>query len=141
MSSHWLHEQAGVVATIDPANHNNSTQNSDYIDMAKFHEVMAVLLLGSVDNTVDFKLREADDTGGTNEQDVSGKAITQLTGSSDNKQAVLALRADECSKRYVRARATVGNGTTNIVAAVVLGVPRFGPATDDDLADVAQVVT
>ena len=37
---------------------------------------------------------------------------------------------------------TVGNGTTNLVSAVALGIkPRFGPATDDDLATVAQVVT
>jgi len=50
-------ERAAVVATIDPANYNNSTQTTDYIDMSKFHEVMFVVMLGAVDSTVNFKLR------------------------------------------------------------------------------------
>jgi len=44
--------------------------------------------------------------------------------------------------RYVRGRLTVGNGTTNIVGVVALGMrPRFGPASDDKLTKVAQIIT
>ena len=138
----WLHEKAGVVSTIDPANYNNSTQNTDYVDISKFSEVLFVVALGAVDSTTDFKLREAQDTGGTGEQDLTGKAMTQLGAADDNKQVVVSVKAEELSNnyRYVRGRLTVGNGTTNIVAVVGLGVPRYAPATDDDLSSVAQVV-
>src|SRR5205807_2589077 len=112
-------ERAAVVATIDPANYNNSTQNTDYVDMSKFHEAMFVVMLGSVDSTVDFKLREAKDTGGTGEQDISGKAITQFAATDDNKVAIVNLKSEDTDAsplfRYVRGRLTVGNGTTNIV--------------------------
>ena len=140
-------ERAAVVATIDPANYNNSTQNSDYVDMSKFHEAMFVVLLGAVDSTVDFKLRESRDTSATGEQDISGKAITQFTASDDNKQAVINLKSEELTAqpsqyRYVRARLTVGNGTTNIVSVIAFGMrPRIGPASDDKLSDTAQIVT
>jgi hypothetical protein len=140
-------ERAAVVATIDPANHNNSTVNSDYVDLSKFHEAMFILQLGAVDNTVDFKLRESRDTSGTGEQDMTGKAITQLTGTDDNKVAIINVKANELTAqpnpyRYVRASATVGNGTTNIISCVGLGMrPRIGPGSDDDLADVAQIIT
>jgi len=141
--SSWLHERLGVVSTIDPANLNNATSNGDYVDMSKFHEVIAVLQLGAIDSTVDFSLRQADDVGGTNEAAVSGKSITQLTGGTqDNNTYVISLKSDELtgSGRYVRPRVTMGNGTSNFGCVIVLGVPRFAPATDDDLAQVGQVV-
>jgi hypothetical protein len=142
--SSWLHERLGVVSTIDPANLNNATNNGDYVDMSKFHEIIAVLQLGAIDSTVDFSLRQADDVGGTNEAAVSGKSITQLTGGTqDNNTYVISLKSEELtgSGRYVRPRVTMGNGTSNFGCVLVLGVPRFGPATDDDLAQVAQGVS
>src|SRR5262245_23290463 len=137
----WPHEQAAVVAKINPANNNNSTQNSDSVDLSKFHAAMFILLLGSVDSTNDFKLQESADASSWS--DLSGKSITQMTGTDDNKVAVISVRNDELSsgKRYVRCVNTVGNGTTNLTAAVGLGLfPRYGPANDDDLAAVAQIV-
>jgi hypothetical protein len=140
-------ERAAVVATIDPANYNNSTQNTDYVDMSKFHEAMFVVLAGSLDSTVDFKLREARDTGGTAEQDITGKVITQFQAANHNQVAVINLKSEETTAtpslfRYVRGRLTVGNGTTNIVAVVAFGMrPRVGPASDDKLGKVAQIVT
>src|SRR3954454_18723193 len=112
----WLHESVGVVSTIDPANLNNATTNGDYVDMSKFHEIMAVLQLGSVDATIDFSLRQSDDTGGTNEATVTGKSITQLTGGTqDNNTYVISLKSEELTGagRYVRPRVVVASGTTN----------------------------
>ena len=138
----WPHERAILAATIDPANNNNASFNTDNVDMSKFHEAMFVLVLGAVDTTIDFKLQESAD--GSSFSDISGKAITQMGGTDDNKQAIVSLKSEELSsgKRYVRGRLTVGNGTTNICCVVGLGMrPRFGPASDDKLTKVAQVVT
>src|SRR5436305_10744431 len=124
MAFQWGHEQWGVVSTIDPANLNNATSNGDYVDMSKFHEVIAILLLGAVDATIDFSLRESDDTGGTNEAAISGKSITQLTGGTqDNNQYVISLKSEEMTpaRRYVRPRVVVASGTTNLGCVVVLG--------------------
>lgn len=139
-------ERLAVAATIDPANHNNSTQVSDWIDMRKFHEAAFVLLLGAADAAVNAKLREATDGSGTDAQDITGKGMTALGGSDDNKQVVFNLRAEEMTLNsgYTHAAlsVTVGNGTTNIVGAVGLGLrPRFAPASDDDLSSVAEIVT
>lgn len=140
-------ERAAVLATLDPADYNNTTANTGYVDVSKFHELLFVVHLGAVDSTVDFKLREARDSGGTGEQDISGKAITQFTGSDDAKLAVINLKSEELTAqpnpyRYVRGRLTVGNGTNNFVSVLAFGtVPRFGPASDDKLSRVAQIVT
>ena len=115
---------------------------TDAIDMSLWHEVMAILQLGAIDNTID-KARDSATSGGTY-ADTSGKAITQLTGGTrDNNTYVISLKSEELtgSGRYVRPRVTVGNGTSNFGCVIVLGAPRFGPATDDDLAQVGQVVS
>ena len=138
----WPHERAILAATIDPVNNNNASFNTDNVDLSKFHEAMFVLVLGAVDTTVDFKLQESSD--GSSFSDLSGKAITQMGGTDDNKQAIVSLKSEELSsgKRYVRGRLTVGNGTTNICCVVGLGMrPRFGPASDDKLSDVSQIVS
>ena len=135
-------ERAAIVATVDPFNGNNAATSSDAVDMAKFHEAMFILALGSIDAVVDFKLQESDASGGSY-TDITGKAITQLAGTDDNKQAVITIKSEELStgKRYVKAVVTVGSGTTSYVCVIGLGMqPRFGPAGNDDLATVAEIV-
>jgi hypothetical protein len=139
MSVQLPSERSTIVSVVNPANNNNATANSAAIDMSKFHEALFVLLLGAVDNTTDFKLQESVD-GSSGWTDINGKAITQLGGTDDNKQAIINLKTPEMTKRYARGVVTNGNGTTNIVAMVALGQrPRFGSAADDDLASVAQI--
>jgi hypothetical protein len=136
-------EQVAVVAKVNPANNNNSAANSDAVDMSKFREAMFILVLGAVDSTNDFKLQESVN-GSSGWQDLSGKSITQLGGTDDGKVAIINLKAEELSAgyRYARAVNTVGNGTTNLTCVVGLGLkPCYGPASDDDLAAVAQIVT
>mgnify|MGYP007080466549 CR=1 FL=1 len=110
----------------------------------KFAEALFIFQLGAVDSTVDCLVRESTNTSDGSGQTLSGKSATQLTSSDDNKQVVINVKSEELSTgyRYLRGRMTAGNGTTNLVSCVALGlVPRFGPASDDDLTDVAQVVT
>src|SRR4051794_5164186 len=125
----WGHESWGVVATIDPANNNNNTFLSDAVDMSKFSEIMAILVLGAVDNTIDMKLRDSASSGGTY-ADISGKAITQLTGGTqDNNQYIISLKAEELNAgaQFVKVSVTVGAGTTNILGVVVLGRAVYKP--------------
>jgi hypothetical protein len=140
----WPHERAVVVGKIDPANANNSTVNTDYVDMAKFHEALFIFQLGSVDSTVDCLVRESTNSSDGGGQTLSGKQATQLTASDDNKVVMISVKSEELDNgyRYLRGRMTVGNGTTNIVSAIALGMrPRFAPASDDKLTAVAQIVS
>lgn len=138
-------ERVAVVATVDPVNGNNAANSSDYVDMSKFASAMFILLAGAMDSTLDFKLVEATDSGGTGAQDLSAKAITQETGGDDdNRQWIINVKAEELSAGFthVKAVATCGNGTTNLIAVVGLGLdPKYGPASDNDLATVDQIVT
>lgn len=139
----WPHERAAVVGKIDPADANDSTVNTDYVDMSKFHEALFIFQLGAVDITVDCLVRESTNTSDGGGQTLSGKSATQLTGNDDNKVVVISVKSEELSNgyRYLRGRMTVGNGTNNFVSAVALGMrPRIAPASDDDLAAVAQIV-
>jgi hypothetical protein len=144
MYTEQLSEALGVMATIDPQLVDNATVSSDLVDMGVVRRLMFVLNVGATDTTVDAKLREAQDSGGTGEQDLSGKAITQLGATDDNKQVIIEVAAEELSAGFthVSLDVTVGDGDTGAyVSAVGLGgIPRHHPASDDDLASVAEIV-
>jgi hypothetical protein len=123
---------------------DNSNKTSDAVDMSKFREAMFVLLIGATDITVDAKLEESNASDfSSGVSDISGKAIGQAAATDDNKVWVINLKAEECSKRYVRLKVTTGDGTTGAYqAAVGLALkPAFGPASDDDLSAVDEIVT
>jgi hypothetical protein len=134
-------EHAIVVTTIDPATGNNTTKQTGSVDMSKFLQAYFILLTGSCDNTVDFKLQGSSDN--SNWTDLPNKAITQLNAQS-NKQAVLNVQSGNMlpTYRYVRGFLTLGNGTTQTFAVVGLGMmPRFEPASDDKSTNLVQIVT
>ncbi len=141
----WPSERIAVVGTVDPQTVANIEQLTDAVDMSKFHSALFILLLGNMAaETIDFSVQESDAAGGTY---TNLKAATQLAAhasNNDNKQIVIAVRSDElgAGKRYLKGRIITGNTTGGPIAVVALGVdPRFGPASDDDLADVVQIVT
>jgi len=143
-----LTEQLALVGVGNPQLADNANVDTAWIDMSKFRRAAFLLMTGAMDITVDFKLRYADDDSGTNAADISGKAITQLADTQDNKQAWIEIRDDEMAalasgvgKRYVSARAVVGNGTTGAyVAIAALAAPaRYEPASAYDLVSVVEI--
>lgn len=141
-------ERVAVVATIDPASLTANTYVSDWVDMSKFESVLAVLSIGAMttNGTVDAKLRQAKDSSGGSAKDITGKAITQLTeaGEDDNKQVELQVRSDELDVAggfsYVALSVTTATAAS-LGSAVLLGFhPSYGPASDNDLASVDEIV-
>lgn len=143
-------ETWAVLATIDPDEYAAGAQNSDWVDMGLFDQIMAVVMTGIIDtlSTLDAKLTQATSSGGAGEKDITGKAITQLVAADDDKQAVINCRADELDIandfRFVRLVQTGGAGspaTTVFHQAFVFGLgARYEPASDGDLASVAEIV-
>lgn len=142
-------EQAAVVATIDPDVIVASTVLSDYVDASKYANFMATVLAGTLgaSATLDAKLVQATDGSGTDVKDITGKAITQLTQASpddSDKQAVINLRPEELDVAndftHFALSLTIGTATSD-AGAIVQGLDaRHGPASDNDLASVAEIV-
>ncbi|MCP4304726.1 MAG: hypothetical protein GY788_07585 [bacterium] len=141
-------EQAAVVATIDPDVLTAAAYSSDYVDMGKFAQILAIAMAGTLgtDATFDAKLVQATDSSGTGVKDISGKAITQLTeaGTDADKQALINCRAEELDTdngfNHAALVITVAVATSD-GGGVVLGMnPRHAPASDNDLASVDEIV-
>lgn len=142
-------EKVAVLGTIDPDAYTAATYTSDYANCGLFNKLMAIIEVGTLgaSATIDAKLRQAQDSSGTGVKDITGKAITQLTqaGTDDDKQAIINLDASELDVEngfeYVQISLTVGTATSDC-GAMLLGLePRYGPANDNDLASVDEIVS
>lgn len=139
--SQRMHEEWAIVATVDPVDANNADSDSDEVDMSKFHEVMVIIMLGvlndSATNTVTIK---DSPTSGGSFTAISGKSQA-ITGTDDAKQFVISVRADEMNAGARYLKVTQDNSAhSQLTAILVLGRPRFLPATDEDLSTVQTPV-
>lgn len=142
-------DRAAILAVIDPDSQAAGTYNSAWVDMAAFGSIMAVISVGDMgaSATIDAKIEQATDASGTGAKDVTGAAITQMTqaGSDNDKQAVIELWGSDLDLnnafRHVRVSLTVATAACDAAVAVLGFDPRYGPASDSDLASVAEIVT
>ena len=148
MNSNILPSNRGVVAaTIDPDAYTAAAYTSDYVSMATYETMQAIVMVGTMasTSTVDAKLVQATDSSGTGVKDITGKAITQLTeaGTDSDKQAIINCRSDELDVAggftHVALVMTVGTAASD-AGAILLGFDaRYQPATD--LASVDEVIS
>jgi hypothetical protein len=142
MFTEQLTQELSVAATpIQPQTLNNASASTGNggIDMQKFRRALFIVQTGSVTGggSLSAKLQESTD-GSTGWSDISGAALTAITAS--NKVATLEVRADQMTKRYVRATLTE-TGSQNVVCSCVglggVAVQKPGSA-QDVAASVAQ---
>lgn len=121
-------ENVEILDSLQPISQGAATVNGAYKLVDKYTRVVFILSVGvmSASATLDFKLQQAKDTGGTSVKDITGKAITQLTqaGGGSGKNVIVELRTDKLD---------VANGfkairfvLTEAAAASVLGVLVLG---------------
>lgn len=143
-------DRAAVVATVDPDVLTAGDHVSDWVDMSKFERILAIAKWGTLGSnaTFDAKLEQAQNSGGTGAKDISGKAITQIDQSDSpdpsDGQALINCRADELDVNngftHVRLSITVATASCDGDGTVLGFDPRNGPASDNDLASVAEIV-
>jgi len=141
-------EVAAVIGTVDPDALTTAAHTSDYVAAADFESIMAIVMAGTLGTaaTMDAKLVQATDSSGTGSKDITGKAITQLVkATDDDKQAIINCRAEELdldnSFTHVALTITVGTAASD-GGGLLLGLnPRMAPASDNDLASVAEIVS
>lgn len=138
-------EMLAVLATIDPVSQAAGTITTGWIDAGQYHALMAVIQTGvlGASATVDAKLQQATDNGGTGVKDLVGKTITQIVkATGDNKQAIVNVKgADfdvEGGFRYARLSLTVGTAASLVGAVLIGAMPRMAPVTNQ--AGVLQAV-
>lgn len=145
--------RAAIVGVLDPKSQGAGARSTGWISMQKFPGLLALINVGVMGAlaTVDAKIEQATDSAGTGVKDLSpAKAITQLvaTGSptvdNDNRQVEINVKDTDLdfANNFAYARLTVTVGVANtLTSANVLGFdPAEGPASDNDLASVAQIV-
>ncbi len=141
MFTEQLSQGLSLAATpIQPQTLNNASASTGNggVDMQKFRRALFIVLTGSVTGggSLSAKLQESTD-GSTSWTDISGAALTAITAST--KAATLELRADQMTKRYVRATLTE-TGSQNVVCACVAlgGEAVEKPGNAQDVAAVTQ---
>lgn len=142
-------EAVGVLDRIVPAHATAATYQTGWVDVSLFSHFAGVINIGVLGSsaTIAAKLQQATSSGGAGAKDITNKAITGLTQTpTDNSNTVQLIncRADELdvanSFRYVQLSVTVGTATSDI-SALVMGLDsKYGPASDDNSANVTQYV-
>jgi len=140
-------DRAVLAGVIDPDAYAAATYTSGWVSLVTYYSIMAILTVGDIvaTGTVDAKLQQATDSGGTGAKDVSGSDITQLTaaGTDSNKQVIINCTADDLdvanSFTHVRLSVTLGTAGADMGAVVLGHDARSQPATD--LSTVDEVVT
>jgi hypothetical protein len=133
-------EAVEVLAKLDPAS-QTTAQNSGYISAANHRRIVAIVQNGLIaaTGTLDAKWQIAKDGSGTGVIDLTGKAMTQLADTVDNKLVMLEVKSDEIPDTYTHLRLVVTPATAaSLLSFVVLGLePRYKPVP---LTNVHQVV-
>lgn len=141
-------ELLAVLATVNPTSQAAGTANSGWISMENFHQVLALIEVGTfgASATVDANVQQAQDGSGTGAKAIgSGKAITQLLAAGgNNRQALINVRSSELDVSngfsYVQLAVIVGTAATETAAALFGVNPRYATADTFNQAGVAQIV-
>lgn len=134
MINRQITEGLAVQGNIDPASQAAGTYTTAWLPVYNFHNFMALIATGvlGAGATIDAKLQQAQDVGGTGVKDITGKAITQIVkATGDNKQAMINLRVQELDTNnafsYVRLSITVGTAASLVSGVLFGGTPLFEP--------------
>lgn len=132
-----ISEGLALLGSIDPVSQAAATVTTGWVAVANFLSFMAVISTGvlGASATVDAKIQQAQDSGGTGVKDIAGKALTQIVkATGDAKQAFIDFRAQDLDTNggfgYVRVSLTVGVAASQVSAYLFGGNARFEPIKD-----------
>ena len=140
-------ELLSILGSIDPISQGAGTVTSGYVSVKNHLALMALISTGvmGASGTIDAKLQQAQDSGGTGVKDVTGKAIVQiLKAAGDNKQALINLKVADLDTEggfgFVRLSITVGTAAS-LVGGYLYGMhPRYEDASAFNQAGTVQVI-
>jgi hypothetical protein len=132
-----LAEGLAILDSISPISQGAGTVTTGWVSAGNFHSIMALVQTGimGASATLDAKIQQAQDSGGTGAKDVPGKAIVQIVkASGDGKQALINMRDTDLDTTngfsYVRLSMTVGTAASLISGTLFGGNALFEPVKD-----------
>lgn len=131
-------EKNQVLAAVYPASHTTA-QETSRVKADGHNKFVAILHVGAIaaTGTLDFKLRQHNAASSGTSKDITGKAITQLTASDDDKYRIIELDVTELDVAggfdWITAVATPAT------AAAICGVTLIG--CDPHYAPVSQLAS
>lgn len=141
-----LSEAVAVVGVINPATVANTEVFTTVVDLGANRQAIAIAMIGNVPaETIDFKAYSCD-SDGNNAAAITGRAATQLAAhasNNDNKQLIINIRDGDLiasGKQHVKFGLVTGGATGGPCAVVVLGAPRQGIASANDLSSVVEII-
>lgn len=143
-----LAENLAVVGIVAPVVIGQETLATGAIDMSKWDQVLFIFQTGNIADAkvLDGGVQTCDSDGTSNAVAISGKTLTQRAAhasDNDSKQMTISVKSSDCianGKQYVRGVITSDAATAGPVAIVAIGVAKYGPSVDSDLASVVQVI-
>jgi len=111
---------------IEPQDLGDGSANGAIVDSFGYSEIAFVLVVGALGGTaptLDVKIQNGADSGGSDMADVTDAAFTQVTATNDQAVYVGVIRQADFGSRYYRAVSTIGGtGPTGEYSVVtVLG--------------------
>jgi hypothetical protein len=134
--------QTPILAVISPQSASAGTYTSGWVSMATVSRVYAALAIGAItgSGTVNAKLQQASDSGGTGAKDVTGAAMTEIVGSANSNQRVtIEVRQAQLdvANNFTHVRLSV---TTAVAASLICAIVQGNNAKYAPLAQDASVV-
>lgn len=137
-----------IAGAIAPQQAAAGALSSGWVDMRNFYSLLAMISVGVIGagGTVDAKIEQASDNAGTGTKPVAPLSATQLLkAGGDNRQVAINVRQEDLDKnngfRFVRLTVTVGVASTFLSAALVGLDARYGSASANQSAAVAETVS
>ena len=147
-ASEWYHQKMAIVGTIDPtASTTAGTLWTDAVDMDVFEKAIFIVQTNTVAANTTLTLTVyADAASATGGMTVAVATSTALTNANDDSQIWVEVDTEDFDvdgrDRYCRGALVIAGagGTVDHLSAIVLGAnTRYHPASDYDLATVAQI--
>lgn len=137
-------ERNAVLARIAPVSlgTNATTKISSFVDCGKFGRIGGIAQIsGALDVTATVKLYKAADSNGTSSATVATGSLATTSVTARDRVVNLANYEADKDNPYLAIEIGVGASSNTLLAsAILLGSdPRFGPASDDNLANVSVI--
>jgi hypothetical protein len=136
-------QRVAVVGSIDPQS-ATTAKSTGWIDASQFNNFMAEINIGAITatGTVDAKIQQASDSGGTGAKDITGKAITQVVAGS--VQCLINVKQEDLdvanSFNFIKLVITPATAAS-LISGTVKGLdPRYGGADLYAAATQTQIV-
>lgn len=132
-----ISEGLALLGSVDPISQGAGTVTTGWVAVQNFHSFLALIAIGilGASATLDAKLQQAQDSGGTGAKDITGKALVQIVkASGDGKQAYINCCDQDLDTTngftYIRLSLTVGTAASLVAGYLFGGNAKFEPVRD-----------